>query len=89
MPAWFDITETHKDRHYSIPFPRLTYIKDLLFRVHREHELPAAQKSQERVSLGSLLNSFSSASSIVKENTAYRKSVDLGKLQTYRDVLFM
>jgi len=83
------LSETHKDRYYSIPFPRLTYVKDLLFRVHREHELPTDQLDQERASLVSFLQSFSSASAIVQSNTAYRKNVDPSKLQTYRDVLFM
>lgn len=41
MPAWFDATEYSQDRDYSIAFPRVQYIKELLFRVHREHELPA------------------------------------------------
>jgi hypothetical protein len=57
--------------------------------VHREHELPAEQRDQERVNLASLVHSFLSAASIVKYNTAYRKGADPSKLQTYYDVLFM
>jgi len=48
VPAWFDTTEYSQDRDYSIEFPRVKYIKELLFRVHREHELP--NKKDERIS---------------------------------------
>lgn len=35
VPAWFDESEYSKDRDYSIPFPRVRYIKELLFKIHR------------------------------------------------------
>lgn len=35
-PFWFDETEKTKDRHYSVPFPRLQLIKELLFKTNAD-----------------------------------------------------
>lgn len=59
--SWFDQTEFSKDRDYSIPFPRLKLVKELLFSVNREHALPAHQKRDERLSIEDFIKLLTSA----------------------------
>ena len=47
--AWFDATEVSKDRDYSIPFPRLKIIRELLWRINAEEGLLNIKKFVDAV----------------------------------------
>jgi hypothetical protein len=84
--AWFDKTEYSQDRDYSVPFPRLQLVKELLFIVNREHVLPEAPQ-QERVSSEALFQVLGSAKALIQANST--KKAFIGGIKTYGDVLFM
>jgi len=67
-PAWFDKSEYSEDRSYSIPFPRVQAVKDLLFTVNREHALPASQASEERISFEELFQILTSSRAVIQAN---------------------
>lgn len=62
---WFDKSEFSQDRDYSIPFPRLHSIKELLFIANRSFVLPAAQQSEERVSTEDFAKVLTSARQVI------------------------
>jgi len=38
VPSWFDMSEYSQDRDYSIHFPRVKDIKEILFDIHKEEK---------------------------------------------------
>ena len=36
VKSWFDNHESSKDRHYSIPFDRVLFLKELLYNINKE-----------------------------------------------------
>jgi len=72
-PAWFDETEFSIDRHYSIPYPRVRLIKELLFKIHREERHGQVQVN------GKKLISFFKA----KEFTLFKRT-----MKCYEEILF-
>lgn len=87
---WFDKSEFSQDRDYSIPFPRLHSIKELLFIANRTFALPAAQQIEERVSTEDFVKVLTSARLVIQGNTV-RKSDQAAaqNAKTFGDVLFM
>ena len=64
---WFDQSEYSKDRDYSIPFPRLQSIKELLFIANRANALPA-QPGDERVCTEDFAKLLISARQVIQAN---------------------
>jgi len=74
--AWFDKSEYSQDREYSVAFPRVRMIKDLLFDVHREHAL-AADAQNERISAETLAQALLSAREVVQGNIVKKSDREL------------
>ncbi|CDW76374.1 sperm flagellar protein 2 [Stylonychia lemnae] len=71
--AWFDETEYSQDRDYSIPFPRVHLIKDLLFRVNKT----VKESGEECISLKKYFKILKS-----KELTMFKRNIKI-----YSDIL--
>jgi hypothetical protein len=90
VQSWYDAAEDSQDRHYSIPFNRLTHLKTLLFQVNREHSLPAEQKHEERISFESYSSVLRAARQLVQANIVKRSDRQMAlQVRTFGDVLFM
>lgn len=88
-PAWFDETEYSQDRDYSIPFPRVKSIKELLFTVNREFAIPE-QPDDERLSFETYAQTLISARAIIQANIVKKSDhMVAAGVRTFGDVLFM
>lgn len=72
VKAWFDKSEHSEDRDYSIPFTRVKYIKELLFRINKEEK-----GGLVKVNVKKLLSILRA-----KEVTMFKKNVKL-----YSDIM--